>query len=106
MSEERYVTLSEVKELLEGSAEQRELAPDQKLALDHAQKVAKLPAEKARELQAELAKLGFVSEALCAKIADLLPSHPDDIRVLFSKERMVLEKKNIEQILSTVQAYR
>jgi DNA-directed RNA polymerase subunit F len=106
MSEERYVTLAEVKELLEGSADQRELAPDQKLALDHAQKVAKLPADKARELQGKLAELGFVSEALCAKIADILPSHPDDVRVLFSKERMVLEKKNIEQILSTVQDYR
>ena len=106
MSEERYVTLAEVKELLESSEGSRELTPDQKLAMDHAQKVAKLPADKARELQAELAGLGFISEALCAKIADILPSHSDDIRVLFSKERMVLEKKNIEQILSTVQNYR
>jgi DNA-directed RNA polymerase subunit F len=106
MSEERYVTLAEVKELLDAAAEQRELSPDQKLAQDHAQKMAKLPADKARELQGELAKLGFISEALCAKIADILPSHADEVRVLFSKERMVLEKKNIEQILSTVQSYR
>ena len=106
MSEERYVTLAEVKEILEGSEDQRELAPDQKRALDHAQKIAKLPADKARELQEKLAELGFISEALCAKIADILPSHTDDVRVLFSKERMVLEKENIEQILSTVQDYR
>ncbi|NLK25086.1 MAG: RNA polymerase [Euryarchaeota archaeon] len=106
MTEERYVTLAEVKETLEESSEQRELSADQKLALDHAQKVAKLPAEKAKELQAELAEFEFVSEALCAKIADLLPSHSDEVRVLFSKERVVLEKKYIEQILSTVQKYR
>ncbi|MDW5562194.1 MAG: RNA polymerase Rpb4 family protein [Methanomassiliicoccus sp.] len=105
MPEERYVTLSEVKQLLEEASQTRELTPDQKLALDHAQKVAVLPPEKANELQAELGKLGFVSDALCAKIADVLPVHSDDVRVLFSKERMVLEKKNIELILSTVQKY-
>lgn len=105
MPEERYVTLSEVKQLLEESGESRELSPDQKLAQDHAQKVARLSLEKARELQAELLKLGFISEALSIKIVDLLPTHADDVRVLFSKERMVLEKKYIEQILSTVQKY-
>jgi len=101
MPEERYVTLSEVKQLLEEASESRELTPDQKLALDHAQKVAVL----SPELQAELSKLGFVSDALCAKIADVLPVHSDDVRVLFSKERMVLDKKNIDLILSTVQKY-
>ncbi|MBI0582918.1 MAG: hypothetical protein ISF22_01685 [Methanomassiliicoccus sp.] len=105
MSEERYVPLSEVKQLLEEAEGGRELSPDQKLALDHSQKVAKLEPEEARKLQAELGKLGFVSDALCAKIADILPTHGDDVRVLFSKERMVLEKKNIEQILSIVEKY-
>ena len=105
MPEERYVTLPEVKQLLDEAGQTRELTADQKLALDHAQKVAKLSLEKAQELQAELAKLGFVSDALCAKIADLLPAYSDEVRVLFSKERMVLEKKYIEQIISTVQKY-
>ncbi|OPY29695.1 MAG: RNA polymerase Rpb4 [Methanomassiliicoccales archaeon PtaU1.Bin030] len=105
MSEERYVTLAEVKQLLENASRIRELTPDQKLALDHSQKVAKLTLEKAEALRAELSNLGFISEALCTKIADLLPTHSEDVRVLFTKERMVLEKKNIEQILSTVQKY-
>lgn len=105
MPEERYVTLSEVKQLLEASSQSRELTPDQRLALDHAQKVARLDLDKAKNLQADLQKLGFVTEALSVKIVDLMPTHADDVRVLFSKERMVLEKKYIEQILSTVQKY-
>jgi DNA-directed RNA polymerase subunit F len=105
MSEERYMTLSEVKQLMENASQIRELSPDQKLAFDHSQKVAKLTPENAIALKGELSQLGFVSEALCTKIADLLPSHSEDVRVLFTKERMVLEKKNIEQILSTVQKY-
>jgi DNA-directed RNA polymerase subunit F len=105
MPEDHYVTLSEVKQLLHEAAETRELNPDQKLAMDHAMKVARLDPPKAQALKADLAKLGFVSDAMCTKIADMLPTHNDDVRVLFSKERMVLEKKNIEQILSTVQKY-
>ena len=106
MSEERYVTLSEVKQLLEEAAATRELTADQKLAFDHVNKVSKLDVESAKKLQADLSKLGFISDALCAKIVDMMPSHADDVRILFSKERMVLEKKYIEQILSTVQKYR
>jgi DNA-directed RNA polymerase subunit F len=105
MAEERYVTLPEVKQLLEKEAAARELSADQKLALDHANKISKLELDQAKALQAELSKLGFVSEALCAKIVDLMPTHSDDIRVIFSKERMVLDKKYIEQILSTVAKY-
>ncbi|WP_019177955.1 RNA polymerase Rpb4 family protein [Methanomassiliicoccus luminyensis] len=105
MPEERYVSLSEVKHILDEAGESRELSPDQRLAQDHAQKVARLSLEDARKLQAELQKLGFISEALSVKIVDLMPTHADDVRVLFSKERMVLEKKYIEQILSTVQKY-
>ena len=105
MSEERYVTLSEVKELLEEAATARELTPDQKASLDHAEKFARLTLEQAQKLQAELGKLGFVPDALCAKIADILPTHPIDVRAIFQKERKALEKNQIEQILSTVQKY-
>jgi DNA-directed RNA polymerase subunit F len=105
MPEERYVTLAEVKQLLEEAAEARELTPDQKASLDHAEKVARLTTEKAKELQAELGKLGFVPDSLCAKIADVLPTHPIDVRAIFQKERKALEKNQIEQILSTVQKY-
>ena len=58
MPEERYVTLAEVKQLLEEASEGRELTPDQKLAMDHAQKVAALTPGKARELQADLRSWG------------------------------------------------
>jgi DNA-directed RNA polymerase subunit F len=105
MAAERPVTLSEVKHLLDDASKMRELNPNQKLALDHAHKVARLEPDKAKALKNELSGLGFISEPLCVKIADLLPTHSEDVRVLFSKERMVLEKKNIEQILSTVEKY-
>ncbi len=105
MSDERYVTLAEVKEMLEEENATRELSNDQKLAMEHAQKISKLEPKEAKKLKDELTKLDLVSEAMACKLVDILPSHSDDVRVLFAKERLVLEKKYIDQILKIVEKY-
>lgn len=105
MSPDRYVPLSEALEMLEEASEKREMNTDQKISLGHAQKLVRLPADKARKLQEELSSLEFVSNAMACKIVDILPSHPDDVRVLFAKERLILEKEHIDQILEVVQEY-
>jgi len=105
MPDERCITLAEIKAMLEEENAKRELTNDQKLAMEHAQKLSKLSAEKARELKEELVQLSFVSEAIACKLVDLLPSHSDDVRVLFAKERLVLDKKYIDQILKIVEKY-
>lgn len=105
MSEERYVTLAEVKDMLEAQARDRELSPEQKISLDQANKNVKLSLDKAKKLVIELRGLGFVPEALAAKMADLLPANNDDVRVLFAKERSAIDKKQIEQIIKLVEQY-
>jgi len=106
MSEERYVTLAEVRSIMEAQSGHRELTQEQRIALDHAKKLAKLPVEKAVELQKELSNIGFISDLMACKIVDILPTHPDDVRVLFAKERLILEKEHIDQILEAVKKYR
>jgi len=105
LSPDRYVPLSETLQMLETESENRELNTDQKIALDHAQRLARLPMEKARELQEELSSFEFVSDAMACKIVDILPTHPDDIRILFAKERLILEKEHVDQILEVVQKH-
>jgi DNA-directed RNA polymerase subunit F len=105
MADERFVTLAEVEELLMEESKLRELSSEQKLALDHATRLKKLPAEKAKALQGELEQIDFVSPAIACKLVDILPTHPDDVRILFTKERLILEKKHIEQILKVVEKY-
>ena len=107
-TEGRLVTLTEVKEWLEEAERLRgELSYEQKLALDHARTFAlKLTSEQARELVARLRKISDkVSEPHAVKIADLLPAHADDVRVVFAKDRFQLEKDEIDKILEAVQAY-
>jgi DNA-directed RNA polymerase subunit F len=105
MEDKKMVSLAEVKEMLSSRQEQGELTAEQKLALEHAQKFARADAKKAKKLIKELVDLGFVSEVNAVKIADLMPSTADDVRLIFSKERASVEKKDIEKVLSVVEKY-
>ncbi len=105
MSKQRYITLSEVKDILEGATEYRELTLEQKGALEHANLLAKLSVDDARALCDELETLEFISKVMSCKIADILPTHPDDVRALFAKERINLDKSKIDQIRNIVEKY-
>jgi DNA-directed RNA polymerase subunit F len=105
MEDKKMVTLAEVKDILSDRQKDGELTAEQKLALDHAQKFSRVDSKKARKLVKELTELGFVSEVNAVKIADVLPSTADDVRLVFSKERASVEKKDIEKVLSVVEKY-
>jgi DNA-directed RNA polymerase subunit F len=105
MEDKKIATLAEVKDTLVERQEQGELTAEQKLALEHCQKFARIDSKKAKKLIKELTELAFVSEVNAVKIADIMPDHPDDVRALFAKERANLDKKDIEKILSIVEKY-
>lgn len=102
---ERHLTIPEVHELLLKEQERRELTYEQKLVLQHCELLQRFDARTAQKLIAELEKVERVTTPLAHKIAELLPTHPDDVRAIFSKERFTLEEKTITQILSTVAKY-
>ncbi len=105
MEDKKVVTLAEVNEILLERQKDGELTAEQKLSLEHAQKFSRIDPKKAKKLVKELTELGFVSEINAVKIADIMPSSADDVRLIFSKERASVEKKDIEKILSVVQKY-
>ena len=105
MEDKKMVTLAEVKDILSERQNNGELTAEQKLALDHAQKFSRVDSKKAKKLVKELTELGFVSEVNAVKIADIMPSTADDVRLVFSKERASVEKKDIEKVLSVVEKY-
>lgn len=103
--DEKLLSLGEVKKLLEKEGKERELTPDQMLALQHTEAFAKLGPTKTKKLVEELMKIEHVSGYHAYKIADLLPTHPDDIRAIFAKERFTLGKEEIEKIVKIVESY-
>ncbi len=101
----KYLTISEVKELLLKENEKRELNNIQKAALMHAEEFSRLSAEDSRKLVEELMGLDFMDERHAVKIADILPVHPDQVRAVYAKEKIVLPPEQIKQILDVVAKY-
>ena len=106
IDEAKPVSLSEVKNILKKiEKERKEMLYEQKTALEHANKFAKLPAKKTEDLIKELSELKFLEEIHTYKIADLLPSTEDDLKTIFAKERATLGENEIKKILEIVKKY-
>jgi DNA-directed RNA polymerase subunit F len=59
------------------------------------------PDQTAKLLEA-LRTLPFVDSALAVKIADILPQFPEEVRLLFAKERVFLDEAQLTRLLEIV----
>jgi DNA-directed RNA polymerase subunit F len=75
---------------------------EHKLALDHVRLLAQSPPKESKEIMAKVIELEHVDDYYAAKIADILPMHPDDVRSIFARERFSLGKEEIESIITAV----
>jgi DNA-directed RNA polymerase subunit F len=106
-----YITIAEAKEIMEKIAKKRqeeaELLFETRRTLKHLRTFSKLPADKAKELVDELMKLPQVGKREVAiKLTDILPSTPDEIRVIYAKERFTITPEQIDEILEVIDRYR
>lgn len=101
----KIVLISEVKEMLQKLSKERELNREQRIALDHSERVAKLSAKKARELVSKLMETGRINEKQACKIADLLPKDKEEVVAIFAKETYMPSDKEIEEILELINQY-
>jgi DNA-directed RNA polymerase subunit F len=102
---EQYVTLAEIRDLLDEENLKRELLGSQKAAMEHARIVSTLTVDQAQALVAEVKTIEGVTEYAAVKIADLLPQYPEDVRAIFSKERVTLDAPTISKIIEAVGKY-
>ncbi|RLF60281.1 MAG: RNA polymerase [Thermoplasmata archaeon] len=104
---ERFVSIAEVKNILKKIQKERgELIYEQKIALKHAEAFARLSVTQTKKLIKELMEeVEKLEERHAYKIADLLPTHEDDIKTIFAKERVNLEEEDIKKILEIVGRY-
>ncbi|RLF38965.1 MAG: RNA polymerase [Thermoplasmata archaeon] len=108
MAEEktRLVSLAEVKNILKKIEKQRkDLLYEQRIALEHANKFAKLSVKKTNELIKELLTIEKLEERHAYKIAEILPTDDEDVKALFAKERVALDDEDIKKILEIVGKY-
>ncbi len=100
----RLVSLAEVKAMLEKSqVDREELTYEQKIALEHAKRFARIDGKTARKLTADVSKaLPGLEDKFCIRVADLLPQHPDDVRAILQKSRHDLNDAEIAKIIAIV----
>jgi len=106
-NEIKPVSLSEVKQVLKKvEKERKELLYEQKIALEHANKFAKINVKKTNDMLKELLNLDFIKENQAYKIADILPTNDDDIKTIFAKERVTIGENESKKILDIVRKYK
>jgi DNA-directed RNA polymerase subunit F len=96
------IPLATVKQLLTEEAAQRTLPREAQLALQHAESFTRLTPEQTAKLLEALRTLPFVDAALAVKIADILPQFPEEVRLLFAKERVFLDEAQLTRLLEIV----
>ena len=102
----KYLPISEVKNILKKiEKERKELTYEQRIALEHANKFAKLPSQKTKDLIKDLNKLDFIEETHVYKLVDLIPKTNEDIKTIFAKERINLNDEKINKILTIINNY-
>ncbi|MFA5943620.1 MAG: hypothetical protein WC876_04045 [Candidatus Thermoplasmatota archaeon] len=104
VEEGRLVSLAEVKAMLEKAQKDRaELTYEQKIALEHAKRFARVDAKTAKGLTAAIvAALPGLEEKFALRVADLLPQHPDDVKAIFQKSRHDLSEADVAKVLAVV----
>ena len=115
--EEEVLTLAEAKEILatltermkeaEGreGEEEEEVRYEQRKALEHASKFAKLGVEDSKALIGDLLKLKKINNTIAVRIADLMPRSKNEVRAIYAKEQFTLSEEDIDAILDCVARY-
>ncbi len=109
--DEEYLTIAEVKALLEDIEQERALDEDRELpyelarTIEHANRFALLDPEESREFVAELRELEKVDEKTAYKIANLRPQDRDELRAIYAQERYTLSGDELDEILDVVARY-
>jgi DNA-directed RNA polymerase subunit F len=97
------VTLAEVKSMLtKAQMERPDLTYEQKLALEHSLRFARLSLDKTMDLLEDLGKLDYLTEAYVYKIVDLCPTDPEDVKAIFAKSKITIGDKETQDIIDTV----
>lgn len=104
VEEGKLVSLAEVKAMLEkASAERAELTYEQKIALEHARRFARVEPKVAQAVVAAIQKaIPDVEAKFAVRVADLLPQHGDDVRAIFQKSRHELSEDDVAKVIAIV----
>ena len=99
------VGMPEAKKIMLSREKKKELSYEQKIALEHLNKFTKLNAPDAEKFLEDLSQVLRMSSETMVKILDLAPQNPDELRMIFAREKFSLKDEEINKILEIVKRY-
>jgi len=103
--EAKPIGMPEAKEILSSRETKKELSYEQKIALDHLNKFTKLKPSEANKFLDELSGILRMSPETMVQILNLNPQTPDELRMIFAREKFSLKDEEIKKILEIVKKY-
>lgn len=98
----KYLTIEEVRQILEKISRERELNTLQKNILRHAEDFSKVKQKDVKKLREKLLKIDILNEKYATKLIDLMPRTPDEVRVIFAREKTIPTPEDIQKILKAL----
>lgn len=102
---EKYLTLAEVKEMLEEREKEGRLSHIQRVTLDYVRLFSKLSAEKSRELVDLLIEKYGLKESVATQIANVLPQTVDELKVFLAYEAKSFGKEELEGMVNLIREF-
>ncbi len=99
------VSMPEAKEIMVKREKEKELNYEQKVALEHLKKFTKLKAPESKKMLDELSNTLRMSPETAVQIINILPKTPDEVRLVFAREKFSLKEDEIKKILGIVKKY-
>ncbi len=96
------IPTAEVKKSLAEKGKDKELGYEQKITLDYLNKFSKISQTKLNKLETDLKTIEKLTDRHISAIINLLPKDLDDLRAIFSNERVDLTPGDKEKILEIV----
>jgi len=99
------ITLAEAKEIMLKREKEGELGYEQKLATEHLKRFTKLKPAEAKKFVEELNSILRMSPETLVTIVNIKPKNPDELRLIFAREKFSLKEDEVKKILETVKKY-
>jgi len=105
IKEEKFVTWSDAKKILEKKSKEKELGYEQKNALEHLRKFSKIKQKELDSMIDELSKIDRLKPKHIAIVADMLPEDLDQLKIIFQNEVVTLSDDDKKKIISIVKKF-
>jgi len=99
------VSMSEAKELMLKKEKQGELNYEQKLAFEHLKNFTKINQKDAEKLATDIEGILKMSPETLVQILNIMPKNPNELRMIFAREKFSLKEEEITKILDLIGKY-